>query len=90
MHAFREFIKDFPEIDDEWYRNSNYLCLLCVRNENELLSLMNYLTKENIKFSVFREPDIGDQVTSIAVEPGKHSKRICCRLPLALSEKITC
>ena len=85
MHALREFINDYPEIDKEWYESSNYLCLLSVDNENELLLLITKLSKANIRFSLFREPDIGNQITAIAVEPGKHSKRICSSLSLALS-----
>lgn len=84
-------MNDFPKIDSVWYNVSNYLCLLSVRNENDLMFLIQDLKDKNIKFSVFREPDIGDQVTAIAIEPGTKSKRICSKLSLALlGEKIAC
>lgn len=83
-------MNDYPEIDKEWYTKSNYLCLLSVKDEQALLFLTQKLEHDNVKFSIFKEPDIGNQITAIAVEPGIKSKRICCRLSLALSEKIAC
>lgn len=39
----------------------------------------------NIKFSTYREPDLEDQYTAIALEPGKITKKLCQGLKLALS-----
>jgi len=39
-----------------------------------------------LAYTEFREPDIGNQLTAIAVEPGIESKRICSSLPLMLRE----
>jgi hypothetical protein len=68
-HALAEFCFNNREIFVEWHNNSNYLCCLCVDKEEELSRLILKLTLYNIKFSVFREPDIGNQITAIAVEP---------------------
>lgn len=85
IHALREFINDHPEIDNQWYLNSNYLGLLSVKNEYDLKELMIKASAKGIRVSVFREPDIGDAITAIAMEPSRDSKKLCANLPLALS-----
>jgi hypothetical protein len=85
IHALREFIKDHPETDYEWYMNSNYLGWLSVKNEHDLINLMHRASDKGVKVSAFREPDIGNEVTAIALEPSPISKKLCANLPLALS-----
>jgi len=41
---------------------------------------------ENIKYSVFKEPDIDNQVTAIALEPSDLTRKLCSNIPLALKE----
>jgi hypothetical protein len=84
MHALRQFTAEHPEIDRLWFDQSNYLGLLSVANEKELYSLMEQAQMQDIKFSIFREPDIGDQITAIAIAPGAKSKKLCSKLQLAL------
>jgi len=62
------------------------LAVLSVNDEKELLELISKLEKSNIKFSVFREPDIDDEITSICIEPSDKSRRITSSLPLLLKE----
>ena len=85
IHALREFINDHPDIDNQWYLNSNYIGLLSVKNEYDLKELMNKASAKGIRVSAFREPDIGDAITAIAMEPSPISKKLCANLPLALS-----
>lgn len=40
-----------------------------VKTETQLENVCNRLSKQGIRFASFREPDIGDQLTSIATEP---------------------
>jgi peptidyl-tRNA hydrolase len=84
MHALRQFTAEHPEIDKQWFEQSNYLGLLSVSNESELARLIDKAHKEGIRFSIFREPDIEDQITAIALEPGLKSKKLCSSLKLAL------
>lgn len=84
MHALRQFTAEHPEIDRLWFDQSNYLGLLSVANETELYQLMEQAQMQGIEFSIFREPDIGDQITAIAIAPGAKSKKLCSKLPLAL------
>lgn len=83
-HALVEFTMEHPEIADEWHKNSNYLCLLSVDNENDLYTLVCRAKDENLKLSVFREEDIGNEITAICLEPGERSKKLCSNLKLAL------
>jgi peptidyl-tRNA hydrolase len=85
-HAAIQFQYDYPDIAKEWYDNSNYLIYLSVENENELKRLIHRLEKSNIKYSVFRESDIDNQITAIAIEPSDKTRRLVSNLPLMLKE----
>ena len=39
-----------------------------------------------VKWSAFREPDVGGKVTAIALEPCHKAAEMCKSLPLALKE----
>jgi len=86
MHALRQFVKDHPEVDKEWFEKSNYLGFLSVANEHELIKLAETALLKGIKISLFREPDVGDQITAMAIEPGQKSKKLCSNLQLGLKE----
>lgn len=63
--------------------NSNYICILEAANEAELHLFIDRAIKKNILYSIFREPDLNDAITAIALAPGNNSKKICSRLKLA-------
>lgn len=86
IHAAIDFGFNHPEIYQEWFKKSNYLGLLSVANEYELNNLIERAINSGIKFSVFKEPDIGNQITAITFEPGIKSKKLCANLKLALKE----
>ncbi len=44
------------------------MCLFEVKDENELISVSNYLNSVKIKYSMFEEPDFGHEFTSICSE----------------------
>jgi len=62
------------------------LAILSIENEEELLKLISKLEKSKIKFSVFKEPDICDEITSICIEPSEKSRKATSSLPLLLKE----
>ena len=84
MHALRQFTAEHPEIDKMWFEQSNDLGLLSVADEQELNMLIEQATAHDIHFSIFREPDVENQITAIALAPGQKTKKLCSRLPLAL------
>lgn len=85
-HALRQFTAEHPEIDQRWFERSNYLAVLSVRNEQELLNLIDKASKRGLKYSIFFEPDLRYEITAIALEPGKESKKLCGKLKLALKD----
>ena len=84
-HALRQFVADHPEVDKEWHSRSNYLALLSVKDEVELMRLIVKATDAGIRWSAFREPDVDGQITAIAIEPCAHTIELCKSLSLALS-----
>jgi hypothetical protein len=69
-HAAIEFQHEHPEIAKEWNTNSKYLVFLSVENEEELKHWLEKIQIRELKYTTFIEPDIGNQLTAIALEPG--------------------
>jgi len=83
-HAMRQFAFQHPDADRSWFERSNTLALLSVSDEAALERLADRADDLDLKLSVFREPDLGNSLTAIALEPGPRSQRLCRNLPLAL------
>ena len=85
-HAAVDFQHQHPEISKQWNTQSNYLIILSVENEEQLLLFLEKVKWKNIKYTAFREPDIDNELTAIAIEPGEKSRKLTSKLPLALKE----
>lgn len=83
-HALADAIFRYPKEALEWHRVSNTLVNVCVKTEFDLLNLEDLLTEKGMKFVSFREPDIGDELTAIAIIPCDEAKKVCSGMPLAL------
>jgi len=81
-HALRLFVEENPEIDKDWYENSNNLVVLQAPSKEELARIAYELTVQDVALSMFKEPDLGDELTAIAVAP--EGGRYLSTLPLAL------
>lgn len=81
----RQFSHQYPDIDRCWFDNSNYIALLSVSNEEEMHKLIEKAITKDIRLSIFREPDLDNRITAIALEPSDKSRRLCSCLKLALS-----
>jgi len=53
-----------------------------VKNEEELKSLIDKAKTQDIQVSVFREPDINNEITAIAIEPTIDSVKLTSTLNL--------
>lgn len=84
VHAAFTFATVHPDITKEWINISNYICILEIDNEPELVKLWEKAVKEDIAASRFIEPDFNNSLTAIALEPGIKSKKLCSNLKLAL------
>lgn len=62
-HAVAQFLLENPE--SNW--KNNYLIYLNVKDEEELKYWMWKLNKKGIKYSEFKEPDINNETTAVAV-----------------------
>ena len=86
LHAGIDFQHQYPQVSKQWQSMSNYLVLLSVNNERELVILINKFSEHKLNVTIFKEPDIDNEITSIAVEPCELSKKLTSNLPLALKE----
>lgn len=84
MHAQRQFLAEHPEVEREWFETSNTLALLCVADEERLCHVLRLAADRGIRSAVFREPDIGDRITAICLEPCERARRLCQGFPPAL------
>lgn len=83
MHAFRSFLEEHPGVERAWFQTSNTLAVLSAPNEGALQAIVMDAIDNDFRVSQFREPDMGDSLTAIALEPA--AKRLVRSLPLALS-----
>lgn len=81
-HALAQFYHENPIITSFWLKESNYLSLLTVENEQELYKLLASAEFNNIACSIFRENDMNDEITAIALEPCDVSVKLCKNLKL--------
>ena len=84
-HALVQFVFEHSEISKNWFKDP-YLAQLSVENEDSLNLIIYKLQQSNIKYSIFREPDIDNQITAIAIEPSDKTRRLLSNLPLMLKE----
>ena len=83
MHAFRQFVADYPDIESEWFEVSNHIAFLSVADEKELLLLREKLLECGKRVSCFYEPDMSFSLTSIVSD--WQSSKLLSRLRLALN-----
>ena len=84
-HALRAFAASHPACDKDWYERSNTLVLLEVPDEAALDQLIEKCHRWDIEGAEFREPDLGNSLTAIAIGP--RGGRFLRKLPLALAKE---
>lgn len=85
VHAAFQFYQAHPEITEKWLVDSNYLVILAVPDEDTLIRLYTEANMgRDLRALMVREPDLGDEATAVALEPGEGSQALCAQLPLAL------
>lgn len=62
-HALAEFLLNHKT---SWKNGT--LIYLGVKDEKHLMRWMYILDKKNIRYSIFKEPDIGNEITSLATD----------------------
>jgi peptidyl-tRNA hydrolase len=88
VHASNQFFAAWPSMALRWLRESNFLVIVSVPDEDALAQLAGAAVEEGIVRSIFREPDLDNSITAVAFEPGVVAQRLCAQLPLALKVKV--
>lgn len=85
-HALADFAVKFEKEFKKWQLGSNYLCCL-EATEFKIQKILNKLEELKIKYNVFLEPDIGNELTAVAIEaiPRDKHKKLFKNLKLTLS-----
>jgi hypothetical protein len=84
-HASIEFIFQHLDKASSWHYNSNTVCILAAKDEEHLKILYQKAIELDIASSIFKEPDLNNSITAIAML-GNNSKKILSNLPLALKQ----
>lgn len=66
IHAFRAFVGEHPTLEKTWHEEHNNIVVL---HEPDLEQLVGRLQAKGYRLSQFREPDLGNALTAICVEP---------------------
>ena len=74
-----------PGVASHWHTVSNTVVLLAAPDEAALRSVQLLARAESIRAVGFYEPDLGDALTAVALEPA--AGRVLAHLPLALSAR---
>jgi len=83
-HTMTEFMIQHPKMAHQWYAQSNTLVLLAAENEHELQCILDRAFDLGVCTAMFREPDFGNSITGIALQPNSKNHRICKGLSMAL------
>jgi hypothetical protein len=67
----------------DWRASSNNIVVIAVPDEHALADLAARAVEEGIARTIVREPDYGNTITAVALEPGPIAKRLCANYPLA-------
>ena len=86
-HAAINFVFEHRNRAGPWFENSNYMVQLSVGTETDLLKLIEKCEKLKLTYTVFKEPDLNDSITAIAIEPSPITKKVVSHLPLLFKHK---
>ncbi len=87
IHAKDDFTHEHPDEELKWRNESNTIIVLS-GSIDQLYSVISKALTNHVKYSRFKEPDLNNQVTAVALEPGEKTVEIVKGLPLALRDLI--
>ena len=85
-HSIAYFAIDYREEFERWHETSQYMVSLGAKDENHLKELIKLADGKGIKMSVFIEPDLDNQITSITLEPCEAARKMTSSLPKIMKE----
>ena len=82
-HAVADFAKNRTHEFLSWHTHNQYIVILSVSDADSLEVLYSKAIENSLDAILFREPDINNQLTSIAFVPSNEIKNFLSHLPLA-------
>jgi len=80
-HAAFQISAEYPQVVEDWLKDSSTIVLLSVDSEDQLLEWADVCHKERVTYLLVREPDLGDEHTALIVPPSHVGPRFS-ELPL--------
>lgn len=88
-HAAFQFFDEHPTQARSWLHRSNFLVVVAVPDEDALLALAAEASLgKGLCTTKVHEPDLGDEYTAIAMQPGLEAGALCASYPLALRNAV--
>lgn len=81
-HAAFQFARDQWERTAPWMRDSQWLVIVTVSDEGSLEDLAFRAAQQTLPHSRWREPDRDNELTAVAIAPGRGARLLCANLPL--------
>lgn len=85
VHAGQRFMVDHPEVASRWMQASNVVAIVTVPDAGAVAELHDQARRMGLAASAFHDDDLAPALTSVALEPGQFSRRLCRHMPLALA-----
>lgn len=83
MHAAIDYCMQHKP--QTWWTSSNTLVVMQIKDEAELLKLYDRAVGRGVKCTLFREPDMDNRATALALDPeDENSAKLTSSLPLAM------
>jgi len=89
VHGMATFAREYPSTFEAWERSSNVVVCITASDEEALRALwhraeeLSELSEHGLAISRFYEPDMGDDLTCVVLEPIEVFQELCLGLPLA-------
>lgn len=88
-HAAFQFFDEHPSHARSWLHRSNFLVCVAVPDEEALLALSAEASLgKGLCTTRVVEPDLGDEFTALAIQPGLEAAALCASFPLALRNAV--
>ena len=85
-HASIDFCFAFNNKASPWHKESQYLVMLSLPDEEALQQLILKCKLAGISYTAFYEPDLNNQLTPICLEPGPITQKLVKRIPLMFKQ----
>lgn len=82
-HAVADFAFKKPDAFQEWHLNSQFVVVLQAKDTKHLEALHARAETQDLLVIPFREPDLDDELTSLAFVPHASNRPFLSNLPLA-------